>query len=401
MALSRRKFIQLSSLASASVMMPQFLKAFAGPQVVSSQNEKILVIVQLSGGNDGLNTVIPFRNDIYYKSRPVLGLADTEILKLNDEAGLHPSLKNMRALYDQGWLGILNNVGYPEPNRSHFRSMDIWQTGSASDELVTTGWLGRYLDNACVDCDVHKTMAIEVDDSLSLAMKGNKKSAIAIRDVNQFYKAASDPYFNRLVTEHQHEHEAKLADYLYQTLTETISSADYVYKQSKIYNTSQIYPDTQLGKRMKTIGSLINSHADTRVYYVSHGSFDTHVGQKDRQAKLFTELDDALAALVADLKQNNRMQDVMIMTFSEFGRRVAQNASGGTDHGTANNMFLISSGLKKQGLYNDLPRLTDLDEGDLRYEIDFKQVYATMLNNWLGTDARQIIKHSYPMLDFV
>ncbi len=399
MSISRRKFVQLSSLASASMFVPKFLKAFEHGQL--GLGNKILVVVQLSGGNDGLNTVIPIRNDIYYKGRPDLAIAREDAIALTEDIGLNPALKGIKSLYDQGYVSILNGIGYPEPNRSHFRSMDIWQSGSSADEIRNTGWLGRYLDQVHKEYNTHNTLAIEADDSLSLAMKGFDKKAIAIKDINQFHRAAKDPYFSGLTGAHQKEHEEKLTSYLYKTLTETISAADYVYDQSKIYATTQTYPDDALGKRMKTIGSLINSHADTRVYYVSHGSFDTHVDQKKRQERLFTELDNSLTALVADLKQGNTFDDVLIMTFSEFGRRVSQNASKGTDHGTASNMFMIGGKLKKSGIYNPLPDLANLDNGDLKYGIDFKQVYATVLDKWLDADARKILGGRYEKLEFI
>ena len=401
MSISRRKFIQLSSLASVSMMVPQFLKGFEyHPSPEFSKGNKILIVVQLSGGNDGLNTIIPYRNDIYYKSRPLLGIKRERALSLTDEVGINPALKTVKQLYDEGHVSIINGVGYPEPNRSHFRSMDIWQSGSTSAETVSTGWLGRYLDNACAGCNAHNALAIEVDDTLSLAMKGADKTAIAVRDVDRFHKAAANAYFKKLAA-HSDEHEAHLASYLYKTLRETTSAAEYIYDQSKIYSGTITYPDTQIGKRMKTIGSLVVSGAETQVYYLSHGSFDTHVSQADRQNKLFEQLDAALAALVDDLKKNSRFNDVLIMTFSEFGRRVAQNASNGTDHGTASNMFFIGGGVKKAGLYNDIPSLTDLDDGDLKHTIDFKQVYATVLDNWLQVDSKSILTKKYDTLGFI
>jgi uncharacterized protein (DUF1501 family) len=397
--ISRRRFVQLGSLASASLFIPQFLKAFEKQQS-SSRNGKVLVVVQLSGGNDGLNTIIPFRNDIYYSGRPKISIDRQSVLSLTDKIGINPSLKNLKGFYDDGTLSIINGVGYPHPNRSHFRSMDIWQTGSAADELVTTGWIGRYLDNACADCDLHNCAAIELDDTLSLAMKGADKKAIAVKDIDRFYRAANDRYFQRIAT-HADEHKEHLAGYLYKTLRETNTAAGYIYQQSKIYASNVAYPDTQIGKRMKTIGSLMVANGETSVYYVSHGSFDTHADQRNRQDKLLAQLDDALAALVTDLKLNNRFHDVLIMTFSEFGRRVAENASTGTDHGTANSMLLLSGALKKPGLYNDLPSLTDLDEGDLKYEVDFKRVYATVLDKWLQVKGDDVLGQQYEHLSFV
>lgn len=402
MSVSRRKFIQLSTLASAGLFIPKFLKAFDYKEKPAlPSGGKILVVIQLSGGNDGLNTVIPYRNDIYYQSRPLIGIRKEDALPLTDEAGLNPALKNLKALYDQGYMAVMNSVGYPEPNRSHFRSMDIWQSASRADEIIATGWLGRYMDEAGSAAGDRNTLAIEIDDTLSLAMKGSARKAIAVQDIGRFHKAVTDPFFKAIQDAHSREHEEHLAGYLYQTLRETVSAADYIYDQSKIYTTPQAYPDTPLGKRMKTIGSLINAQSNTRVYYVSHGSFDTHVGQKDRQDRLFTQLDESIAAFVADLQQTNRFKDVLVMTFSEFGRRVAQNASQGTDHGTASNMFFISGSLKKQGLLNEMPDLSVLDEGDLKYQVDFKSVYATILDRWLQADAAGILGRKYRQFDFV
>ncbi len=399
MAISRKEFLKIGSLASASLMVPGFLKAFEySPR--PEPGKKKLIIIQLTGGNDGLNTIIPYRNDIYYRNRPQIKITPDRVLTLNDEIGINPYLKGIKELYDKGEVCLLNGVGYPQPNRSHFRSMDIWQSGSGADEVLNSGWIGRHLDIDCGGCNTHNLQALEIDDSLSLAMKGETRNAIAIRDINQFYRAATSPYFRKL-SGHEHEHQSKLAGYLYQTLAETTSAADYIYAQSKIYNTLQTYPDTPIGKRMKTIGSLIISDSETQVYYVSHGSFDTHVNQIDRQSKLFEQLDAALTALVADLKQNNRFNDTLIMTFSEFGRRVAQNASNGTDHGTASTMFLMGGAIKKAGMYNALPSLENLDDGDLIYDIDFKEVYGTVLDNWLQSDSKKVLGKQFKNLGFV
>jgi len=399
MSLSRRKFIQLGSLASASLFVPEFLKGFEF-NPIQKNGHKVLIIVQLSGGNDGLNTVIPYRNDIYYKSRPSIGIKREVALQLNDDTGLNPGLKNIKQLYDEGHVSIVNGVGYPHPDRSHFRSMDIWQSASTSGELVTSGWIGRYIDNACADCNAHNSIALEIDDTLSLALKGEEKNAIAVEDINRFYSAATNNYFKKLAA-HSDEHREHLAGYLYKTMRETTSAAKYIYAQSKIYNTTQAYPNTQIGKKMKTIGTLIGSGSETRVYYVSHGSFDTHVNQAERQDKLLEQLDEAMGALVADLKLSGNFDNTLVMTFSEFGRRVAQNASSGTDHGTANNMFFISGGLKKAGIYNDLSDLGDLDEDDLKYDVDFKNVYATVLDNWLSVSSKEILGKKYSPLTFI
>ncbi len=397
MLLKRKEFLQIGSLASASLMMPKFLKAFEKKALVPPGN-KVMVVLQFSGGNDGLNTVIPIRNDIYYKSRPRLAIQKEQALQITDEAGLNPALPFFKQLFDEGNLAIMNNVGYPNPDRSHFRSMDIWQSASDSNQYITTGWLGRYLDAQCSGCD-KPTQALEIDDVLSLALKGENIKGLAVKDPKRLFNSSNERFFQEInVT---HEHGEATVDYLYKTLSETMNSANYIYEQSRRHPSSQTYPATELGKNLKTICSLILSDINTKVYYVSLGSFDTHVNQENQQKRLFTELNDAISAFVNDLKSNNRFQDVALMTFSEFGRRVSQNASGGTDHGTANNMFFIGGSLQEKGLLNPMSNLTDLNQGDLKYTVDFKNVYATMLQNWLGADHEKILGKKYEIMNFV
>ncbi len=397
MLIKRKEFLQIGSLVSASLMMPKFLKAFERKATVQPGN-RVMVVLQFSGGNDGLNTVIPIRNDIYYQSRPKLGIQKEQALQITDDAGLNPSLTYFKELFDEGSLGIINSVGYPNADRSHFRSMDIWQSASDSNQYITTGWLGRYLDAQCSGCD-KPIQALEIDDVLSLALKGENLKGLALRDPGKLFNTSNESFFREINANHDHEEAA--ADYLYKTLSETLNSADYIYEQSRLHPSSQTYPTTELSRNLKTISSLILSDINTKVYYVSLGSFDTHVNQQNQQKRLFSELNDAIAAFVKDLKSNNRFQDVTIMTFSEFGRRVAQNASGGTDHGTANNMFFIGGGLKEKGLLNPMPDLSDLSQGDLKFTIDFKSIYATMLHNWLDADDEKILGNKYEIMNFV
>ena len=220
MLFKRKEFLQLGSLASASLMMPKFLKAFHQTGVVPPGN-KVMVVLQFSGVNDGLNTVIPFRNDIYYKSRPALGIQKNAALTLTDEVGINPALTYFKELFDEGSLGIINNVGYPNPDRSHFRSMDIWQSASDSNQYVTTGWLGRYLDAQCSGCD-KPTQALEVDDVRSLALKGEVNKGLALKDPKKLYNQSNERFFKEINAAHEHGEAA--ADYLYKTLSETLSS---------------------------------------------------------------------------------------------------------------------------------------------------------------------------------
>ena len=399
MVIKRREFLQIGSLATASLMVPQFLKAFESGRLVPPGN-KVVVVLQLSGGNDGLNTVIPVRNDIYYRSRPRLGIQKEKSLLIGDEAGLHPTLTSFADAFNDGSLAILNGVGYPNPDRSHFRSMDIWHSGSQSTEYWNTGWIGRYLDAQCNGCD-KPTQALEVDDALSLALKGDVSKGLAFKDPKRLYGTSNEKFFKDISKNHTDAHGEQPVDYLYKTVAETLSSADYIFKQSKLAPSKTTYPQTELGNSLKTIASLIFSEINTKVYYVSLGSFDTHINQEQQQQRLFKEMNDAVGSFVKDLKANNRFNDVLFFSFSEFGRRVAQNASGGTDHGTANNMFFISGGLKEKGLINELPNLSDLDDGDLKYKVDFKNVYSTVLNKWLGADDQKILGKKYDQLKFI
>ena len=399
MLFKRRQFLQAGSLATASLMLPKFLKAFEQGNLVPLGN-KVVVVLQLSGGNDGLNTVIPVRNDIYYSERKKLGIEKNKTLSLTDEVGLHPALVGLKGIYDAGGMGIINSVGYPNPDRSHFRSMDIWHTASNSNEYWNDGWVGRYLDAQCAGCD-KPTQALEIDDVLSLALKGKNVKGLAFKDPKRLFGSSQENFFKDLSANHAHSHDEQAVDYLYKTMAETISSANYIYKQSRLRPSTYQYPGSGLGKNLQTIASLILSDINTKVYYVSLGSFDTHVNQQSQQQRLFTEMNDAIAAFVKDMKANHRFDDVMLMSFSEFGRRVSQNASGGTDHGTANNMFLISGGLKQKGLINEMPNLADLQDGDLKYKVDFKSVYATILDKWLGADDKLILGEKYSQLDFI
>lgn len=399
MLIKRKEFIQVGSLATASVLVPKFLKAFETKNMVPPGN-KVVVVLQLSGGNDGLNTVIPYRNDLYYKARPKLGIEKGKVLSLTDEVGLNPALTGLKDLYDDGSLGILNSVGYPNPDRSHFRSMDIWHSASQSSDYWTTGWVGRYLDAQCSGCD-KPTQALEIDDVLSLALKGEHIKGIAMKDPKRLFGTSNEKFFRDVLKNHKDEAGEQPVDYLYKTMAETLSSADYIFQKSRMHPTNADYPKTDIGNSLKTIASLIFSDINTKVYYVSLGSFDTHINQQPQQQRLFTEMNDAVKAFVRDLKQQNRFEDVLLFTFSEFGRRVQQNASIGTDHGTANNMFFISGGLKQRGVLNAMPDLADLNEGDLKYKVDFKNVYATVLNKWLKADDKSILTKQYDYLNFI
>ncbi|WP_178987011.1 DUF1501 domain-containing protein [Winogradskyella schleiferi] len=395
--MDRRKFIKNSALASSLFFVPNFVKAFESV-TTERLGYKRLVIVQLAGGNDGLNTIIPHNNDLYYNARPRLAITE-DIIKLTDDLGFHPSLSPLRSLFDNGELSIINNVGYPNPVRSHFRSMDIWQTASGSDEYLQSGWIGRYLDQH----GKKPYNAMEMDEQLSLAMKGEHFNGIATNDYKVLYNTAKDPYFKNVLHHYNDTHlsEHNLG-YLYQTMIEAKSSAKYIFESTKVKSSQESYPQNGFSKQLRNVAQFINSGLDTKVFYTSLGGFDTHANQDNKQTRLLSQYAESVSAFVKDLKQNGTFEDTLILTFSEFGRRVKQNAANGTDHGSANNVFVIGKSLKKAGFYNNLASLSDLDaNGDLKYNIDFRAVYATILSQWMNVSAEGIIPVEQKLLDFV
>jgi len=388
---SRRHFLKQSAVvASGTLLLPSFLRG--NPLI--DQSDRKLVVIQLSGGNDGLNTVIPFRNDILAKARPRLMKSSKEVLKINDEVGLNPVMKSLSRLYDNGDLSILNSVGYPNPNRSHFRSMDIWHTGSDSREYLSTGWLGRYLDSECTDAD--PITAVEMGDVLSMAMKGSERKGVPLTNVQQFYNSS-----RILGGVEAYDGDNHMASFLYKTQAELKSSAEYLFEKNKIYRSKKEYPQSQFANQLKEVAEMIISGVESPVYYVSLSGFDTHNGQKGRQERLLQTYSDAVEVFVKDLKAADRWDETLVMTFSEFGRRVQENASNGTDHGKANNLFVMGGKLEKPGLYNAMPDLSELDQGDVPYTIDFREVYATILDHWMGVNSQQIMGKSFTPLNFV
>ena len=388
--MKRREFLLRSSLATVGgLLIPDFVKAYERHTLGRAcPVGRRLVMVQFSGGNDGLNTIVPYRNDIYYRQRPKLALPAGQVLPLTDAYGLHPALEPLRKWHDAGQFAVLNAVGYPNPDRSHFRSMDIWQTASRADEYLTSGWLGRYLDATCNGTgQPHRVL--EIDDQLSLALKGERLKGMAVTNPGQLYRETRQPFYRQLAEANRQEYQS--VEYLYKTLAETVSSAGYLHQKTNPKSTGVSYPATALGSRFRTMAQLMQAGVETSVFYVSHGSFDTHVNQQPRQAQLLKQYAEALDAFLSDLKNMNLLQETLVMTFSEFGRRVQQNASNGTDHGTAGCVLLAGGGVQPPVGLSALPDLTDLDDGDLRFRTDFRQVYATLLEKWLEVPAAPVL----------
>lgn len=388
-------------ISGGAAWIPAFLNT---KKKQGKHKEKKLIVIQLNGGNDGLNTIVPYGNDLYYKLRPKLGLKKNKILTINEELGFNFALKEFRKLYDQGQLSIINAVGYPDSNRSHFRSRDIWHSASTSRQNLETGWIGRYLDER-TETTGRRHHAIEVDDSLSLAMKGNIYNGLAISHPRRFYRKTHKPFVNKLlrkIEKGEHHIHNPSAAYLYKTLVETNSSANYIREKAKIKSGKIRYARNAISHQLKSIAEFIRSGVDCNIYYADMAGFDTHSKQKNVHENLLELLDKSIGRFVADLKDCDQFKNTLILIISEFGRRAAENNSLGTDHGTANNVFIIGEKFKKAGIYNNPVSLSDLDlNSDLKHSLDFKRIYASILKNWLGADDEKILLGQYETLDFI
>jgi len=391
--MKRRDFLKQTGLAGTAMMMPKFVFSSADYLNALNQTGNKLVVIQLSGGNDSLNTVIPYSNDEYYKLRPNISIPKKECLTITQDLGFNPAMAEFHDFLQKGILSVITNVGYPNPDRSHFRSMDIWHTAGDSSHFLTEGWIGRYLDT---QQNAQSHWAIETDDSLSLALKGKNLKGLAVSNIETLYRDSKKAEkYSRIIE----NHDEPLVNYLYKTLADTRKSAQYLHQELNRTKVQRTFPATDFGKDMRTIAELILSDCETRIYYTSLNGFDTHVNQKQSHFNKLRVLNEGLDAFVNELRDRNKWNEVTILVFSEFGRRVQQNASNGTDHGTAGNVFVISNSLKKPGINGLLPDLTDLDNGDLKYKIDFRSVYSELINKKLGGNANEIIQGDFGKID--
>jgi len=376
------------------------------PQQMESMKNRTLVVVQLSGGNDGLNTLVPYTQQAYYNARPNLALDKSDVLQLNSDVALHPSMAALQSLYNDNHVAIVQGAGYPNPNLSHYESMTIWQTASP-DETLQTGWLGRYLDTArSVDSSIN---AVELDTLLSPTVVGEKERATAIDSLRSFKIA---PLTRQ--TQSSDEETIKALDSIqcsscqeYNDLVNAMMEAgldamtvsDVVRQAASNYETSVTYPTNDFANRLKLAAQVVSSSLKPTIIYLQIGGFDTHANQKTTQANLLKTVSDGISAFYRDMESKDKADDTLIMTFSEFGRRVHENGSQGTDHGTAEPMFLIG-GRVSGGLYADYPNLSNLDSnGDLIHTVDFRQVYASVLQDWLGVDSTPVLSSQFQKLN--
>jgi uncharacterized protein (DUF1501 family) len=428
---TRREFLRTSVLGGAvSWTVPAFLshtfdalhaEAATQSQPATGKDNTILVVLQLAGGNDGLNTVVPVTNDHYHKARPALGLK-SNLHKLNDEFSLHPSLTAFKELYDAGQLSIVHGVGYPNPNRSHFRSTEIWHTASDANKFEKYGWLGRYFDNACKGSD--PTVGLSVGRQTPQAFTGPRPLGISLDNPETYRMAGNDApdmdesagsmdFMSRLngaeglgadsnsgvtigAVDGAVKSQLSPLDYLERTALDAQISSEKILKVSRQAKNQVSYPTSQIANSFKLVARLIAGGLPTRVYYVSQGGYDTHTNQAGSHERLLRDFSSAVKAFTDDLKAQGNANRVLVMTFSEFGRRVAQNANGGTDHGAAAPLFLVGPKLKA-GLLGQFPSLApkDLHNGDPKYTVDFRSIYAGILQNWLNTNPIPVLGRKF------
>ena len=432
---TRREFLRRTVLGSSLAWtVPAFLAntfsvlqaeaADSAIQTATGKDASILVVLQMAGGNDGINTVVPYANDFYHKARPKIGLKADEILKINDAVGLHGAMKGFKSLYDAGQLSVIQGVGYPNPNRSHFRSTEIWQTASDSDRVEKNGWIGRYFDNACPGAD--PTVGVTIGSQLPQAFFATKPKGIVFNNPQNYrfmangaateesYKKLNElEMSNPLPDDNSGGSIAMLpagmpmtggraVDFISRTALDAQHSSDEVRAIAARVQNQAEYPNSQLGGSLKLVAKLIGGGLPTRIYYVSQGGYDTHTNQLPSQQRLLGDLADSVKSFTDDLKAQGNLGRVLVMTFSEFGRRVSENANGGTDHGAAAPMFIIGQKVKA-GLLGQYPSLApaDLYQGDVKYNVDFRSVYAGVLENWLKTKSAPILGKQFKPLPVV
>ncbi len=433
---TRRQFLRTGVLGGAFAWsVPAFLHrtilemdaraADSLTQALSGRDGPILVVLQLAGGNDGLNTVIPLGNDEYHKARPTLAIADTDALRLDDTLGIHPQLAKLKELYDNGLLAVVNGVGYPNPNRSHFRSTEIWHTASDANRFERHGWIGRYFDNQCKGCD--PTVGVAIASQMPQAFTAATPTGISFNNPETYRYVPGGPAGQSMAEEFIYREinkpdpaanaggsigaltgavasDLSAADFLERTALDAQVSSDRLRAilEKGDAGATGVYPQSALAQQFQTVSRLIAGGLPTRVYYISQGGYDTHTNQKNSHDRLLGEFAEAATAFVADMKGQGNLGRVLVMVFSEFGRRVAENASGGTDHGAAAPMFLLGGGLEP-GAYGGYPSLEPkaLVNGDLAFGTDFRAVYAGVLEDWLRCDSIPILGRKFDKLRFV
>ncbi len=399
---SRRDFLKTAAVFSSIGLAPAFLARAAevhAPAIDGFKDDRVLVVIQLGGGNDGLNMVVPHSNDTYYRLRPQIGLKKDQILRIDDDVALNARMADLMRLYDDGKVALLQGVGYPNPNRSHFRSMEIWHTASDSNAYYSSGWIGRYFDNCCSGT-AHPQAGVAIGEERPQAFEGEKGFGVAFDDPRRFgwqpgKGLDTKENFERLNEPVAHGNTA--IDFLRHTTSNAIMSS------YEVHAAAERAGFTHSGRGsdpLQTVAAMIRGGLETRIYYVAIGGFDTHANQLATQDNLLGHFAESVRKFQEMLENDGTADRVLTMVFSEFGRRVEQNASGGTDHGTAAPMFLIGEGVQA-GIHGTQPDLDDLDQGDLKYGTDFRSVYATVLNDWFAVNPQPVLTRRFETLPLI
>jgi uncharacterized protein (DUF1501 family) len=389
--LTRRDFLKTSSLLALAPTVPGFL-ARAGHAAQPQRDGRVLVVIQLDGGNDGINTVVPFADEGYARHRKALRLEKKNILKINDRVGLHPAMTGAAKLLETGRLAIVQGVGYPNPNRSHFESMAIWHSARLDPEERTgLGWLGRALDDGPKGTGGPGGLLIGTGQP-PVALRGRRAVASALGSLDDL--AVALPMSRPKPAADAGE---DLAAFLQRSTLDAYATADQLKEVSRSTPVGPGYPDTGLGRKLRLVSQLLKTGVGTRIFYTVQASYDTHAVQLPTHFELLGELSGAMRAFLDDLAAAKVADRVAVLCFSEFGRRVAENGSAGTDHGTAGPVFLAGPGVKA-GLVGPTPSLTDLEAGDLKTRLDFRRVYATVLEGWLGLPAKTALAGTFEPL---
>jgi uncharacterized protein (DUF1501 family) len=402
---SRREFLQMTGqLAAAGVFAPS-LSATSLWGRAGGNGDRILVVVELAGGNDGLNTIVPYADDAYHRARPTLALKGDRVLKLDDRTGMHPELAALRPLWDQGRLAIVQGVGYPRPNRSHFESMDIWHSADPKGGARRSGWLGRW-------CECHAqggvVPGLQLGGNRSLAMQAERVPVPSLSGPESL-TLRTDPRSGadaglelQTIRKFAEDGAAAAGDggdplaFVRTSLAGALADGDRLRQLQSSYQAAAGY-EQGLGQRLLLIARLIDARHPARVFYTATGGYDTHGNQEGAHGNLHRTLARAIAAFAQDLDAHGHFRRVALLAFSEFGRRVQENGSRGTDHGAAGPV-LVAGGAVRGGLVGEHPSLTELDGGDLKFGVDFRQVYATVIDKWLGGDSARVIEGSFEKL---
>ncbi|MFZ4508830.1 MAG: DUF1501 domain-containing protein [Fimbriimonas sp.] len=404
--LSRRDVIRGGSIIAIGMVAPRWLSSVAHADLLTQAKggktgDTVLVVIQLSGGNDGLNMVVPYTTKRYYELRPTIGLTEDKVLKINNDIGFHPSMTGLAELYQQKKVAVIQNVGYPNPNRSHFKSMDIWQSASPESKLKY-GWIGRHFDAVAAQGAMNPVIALGLSTEKPLALSGKTASVPCFASLSDIQNMIGDPDTEKLLRQIQGaDAPTGSAERAVQNASRTaLDAMGILSKQLKNYDPKQKYGEDDFGRGFKQIAQLIATSPATRVVYFSAGGFDTHAKQADAHGKLMGGLSSALNAFQKEMEAVGKADKVVVLVFSEFGRRVAENASQGTDHGAAAPMLLVGSKVKG-GVYGPLPDLMNLDDGDLKHAIDFREVYAATLDNWIGGDSGVVLGQQFKPLEVI